>query len=103
MATNSVVVDTSATVDRNASRGQQMKPDLMMYGYLIDLAKGRTQLNKGKLGAEIKKLLGIFNDDEKPGLFEPKVGQVSMADAVGQVVRYVEEMHARQHRIFALF
>ncbi|KAL1724482.1 hypothetical protein EV715DRAFT_189237 [Schizophyllum commune] len=103
VATNSVVVDTSATVDRNASRGQQMKPDLMMYGYLIDLAKGRTQLDKGKLGAEIKKLLGIFNDDEKPGLFEPKVGQVSMADAVGQVVRYVEEMHARQHRIFALF
>ncbi|KAL1753174.1 hypothetical protein FB107DRAFT_218423 [Schizophyllum commune] len=100
---NSVIIDTSATVDRNASRGQKMKPDLMMYGYLIDLAKGRTQFDMGKLGGELKKLLEIFNDDADPGLFEPTVDQVTMANAVGQVLRYIEEMHSCQNRVFSFF
>ncbi|KAI5836380.1 hypothetical protein K523DRAFT_289151 [Schizophyllum commune Tattone D] len=100
---NSVVIDTSATADRNASRGQKMKPDLMMYGYLIDLAKGRTQFDMGKLGGELKKLLEIFNDDADPGLFEPKADQVTMTNAVGQVLRYIEEMHSRQNRVFSFF
>ncbi|KAL1673170.1 hypothetical protein EV122DRAFT_223273 [Schizophyllum commune] len=100
---NSVIIDTSATADRNASRGQKMKPDLMMYGFLIDLAKGRTQFDMGKLGGELKKLLEIFNDDADPGLFEPKADQVTMTNAVGQVLRYIEEMHSRQNRVFSFF
>ena len=100
---NSVIIDTSATADRNASRGQKMKPDLMMYGFLIDLAKGRTQFDMGKLGGELKKLLEIFNDDADPGLFEPTVDQVTMANAVGQVLRYIEEMHSCQNRVFSFF
>ncbi|KAL1738683.1 hypothetical protein HDZ31DRAFT_78167, partial [Schizophyllum fasciatum] len=99
---NTTFVDTSNHADRKATRGHIMKPDFCSYARCIDLGDGRTQLDKAFLAGEDKLLLDLFNDAAKHGCFEPSLNSKNSV-SLGQILRYMEEMHSRQDRKFSFF
>lgn len=97
-----VAVNSSNHPDRHSADGQKIRADFLVYSAMVDLLDGSTQFNKALLGGEEKFLVDPFNDDAAHGGFEPLLDEKNSV-IVGQVLRYIEEMHARQDRVFSFF
>lgn len=95
-------VDTSKHRDAKAAVGQKMSPDFLVYDNMFDMQGRPTHFDKAKLGGEDKLLADPFDDNTNNGFFEPKA-QGKDNDTVGQIVRYIEELHAQQHRTLSFF
>ncbi|TRM64417.1 hypothetical protein BD626DRAFT_557085 [Schizophyllum amplum] len=100
--TNCVTVDTSNHPDKLAPAGKHKKPDFLTYNALVNLQGGRTQFGKAVLGGEDKLKDDPFDDRAKAGGFEPAL-DTKNSESLGQMLRYIEEMHASQHRVFSFF
>ncbi|EPQ58206.1 hypothetical protein GLOTRDRAFT_126695 [Gloeophyllum trabeum ATCC 11539] len=103
---------SSNNPDKLAKSREELKPDPIAYdadnGTYIsvtaeDVQGGKvTQFRKGEFGAEGKREKDIFCDKASPGRFEPRVTSGN-SESIGQILRYIEEIHTRQLRCFSFF